>query len=949
MKTLKKTFFALALSVVTSAAFAQVDVTDKYLVNPSFEYSAEGTASTAKDLNGTTTYYGWTLPTLGTQWSNKSIGTSRECNGQALGISAASEGTCYFFNRQGWGTNSSSLSQKATLPAGKYFITVDYKAYERTTTNGTLGFSINGSSVLSVKPYTPSSSNAIAKNDPWKTVGAWFTVEADGEVTIAIDETLVGNSARADLYLDNVRLYQWDLNDNKNLVSATPETPLNITAEYVKNPYFDSGIQDWSFWKEDWATAPQNHNAANNKDGAISGKFFENWDKNSYKSSIYQIAENVPAGKYRLQAAAFGNNATSETDKLYVYLNGSKTYVTSSTPSFYTVETALGSDGSLDFGIRNEYSASNWIGIDNVELYLLEVKPISLGNPTLSMAATEDVDPGKDVKVNVSFPDIKALNADAAIANYDITVEYQLLKGNEVITTGTVTAAKNAPIVITLPESLIESKSKYTLKVVSAKDSYSQDYDAATYADAKISFTTTATEFEKTQLAFQERIDEAKETLANAVIGVNPFQYLPAKAKQLEEVIAEAESKLAKITTTVELYEAIEEFDFLVTEFQPTLPKVNEKFLIRHKASGLYLNLADGVKISASGTPVSLHRTEADTWYIYNTPKREYVGYAGQNKWDMTNARNDDFEITAESYNIHYIKGENGYLATDATAESASVYGDKGKNGNGQWFIEYYVVAPLENLDFESDDAVTQNVCGYGKDMTKNNTTLYGAQPVKGWTNASVGDNGDSNYPDCGVVAATFEFGSSPKLCGNNISAPAESYDGKGKNCLGLFAVWSCKTYYIQKTELPAGTYTLSVPVYNGGGETPFKENFIGFIASDGTKYVSSRTTYPVGKWTLEQITFTLNEDTEGVLSIGYLADAKGSAAMPHLFIDYVNLTAGSANAGDSSAEATAISSVDAASVSTIYSVDGSSRQSIQKGLNIVKMSNGQVKKVLVK
>lgn len=136
-----KHLLALTAIAVGSSAWAQTDVTSTYLVNPSFELKAEGTASTAAALSKTGgTYYGWNLPVLASDYSNVSIGSSSSCDGNGFGIPSASEGDFYFFNRRGWNNTAAEISQTVNLPAGKYFITVDYKAYEKGGTTGTLGF-----------------------------------------------------------------------------------------------------------------------------------------------------------------------------------------------------------------------------------------------------------------------------------------------------------------------------------------------------------------------------------------------------------------------------------------------------------------------------------------------------------------------------------------------------------------------------------------------------------------------------------------------------------------------------------------------------------------------------------------------------------------------------------------------------------------------------------------
>ncbi len=362
-----KHLLVLAAVAVGGSAMAQTDVTSTYLVNPSFELKAEGEASTAAGLSKTGgQYYGWNLPNLGSDYSNVSIGSSSACDGNGYGVpSAASDGSYYFFNRKGWGTQAGEISQTTTLPAGKYYITVDYKAYERSTTNGTIGFSINGTSIFSTKPFYAAGANtgAWAKDDPWKTIGAWFTVENESEVKIAITENLVGGTARADLYLDNVKLYKWELDDEVNYNNASTEKPLDVT-NLVKNPYFDNNVNDWTT-----TTGYQNKGRATNQGGAISGGFFENWNASAKESGkMSQTVTGLKDGLYRLTAAVFNNNANANVS---LFIGDSKTPIKGNSNE---VSTVIGSveGGSVEIGLElGTGNAANWIGLDNVKLEYL--------------------------------------------------------------------------------------------------------------------------------------------------------------------------------------------------------------------------------------------------------------------------------------------------------------------------------------------------------------------------------------------------------------------------------------------------------------------------------------------------------------------------------------------------------------------------------------------------
>lgn len=369
-----------------SSAWAQNDVTSTYIVNPGFELQGEDTPSAPAALAKTgADYYGWHLPNLGESFSNVSIGNSDACDGNGYGIpSAASEGSFYFFNRKGWGTQAGEISQTTKLPAGKYFITVDYKAYERTTTNGTIGFKVNDESILTTKPFYAAGNNSgtWAQTDPWKTVGAWFTVEEEGDVKIAITENLVGNSARADLYLDNVKLYKWDLDDEKNFDNASKNNPFDVTAKYVKNPYFDDNVNDWTS-----TTGYQNKGRATNQGGSLSGGFWENWNPSAKDSGkMSQQLTGLKDGIYRLTATVFNNKADG---KLSLFIGGSKkTTIVGNTNTTYSVEGAV-SGGSTEIGIvLEEGNAAEWIGLDNVKLEYIGYDINSAITATKESAAT---------------------------------------------------------------------------------------------------------------------------------------------------------------------------------------------------------------------------------------------------------------------------------------------------------------------------------------------------------------------------------------------------------------------------------------------------------------------------------------------------------------------------------------------------------------------------------
>ena len=186
------------------------------------------------------------------------------------------------------------------------------------------------------------------------------------------------------------------------------------------------------------------------------------------------------------------------------------------------------------------------------------------------------------------------------------------------------------------------------------------------------------------------------------------------------------------------------------------------------------------------------------------------------------------------------------------------------------------------NLDFEEGDPVAgenAGICTYAKDMETNGTTLSQMQPVKGWDMAV--ENGDAR------AAGLFTYGSGKWLGGSGYTVPETDPEGNPGQALGIVAVWTGTAQYSQPVTIPAGTYKITVPIYNAvGGTSPIVKNLTGFIADNGTEYLATSKTYPVNEWYTETINLVLTEETTGIFTVGYTADNAGSGSMPHLFLD---------------------------------------------------------------
>ena len=195
----------------------------------------------------------------------------------------------------------------------------------------------------------------------------------------------------------------------------------------------------------------------------------------------------------------------------------------------------------------------------------------------------------------------------------------------------------------------------------------------------------------------------------------------------------------------------------------------------------------------------------------------------------------------------------------------------------------------LTNADFSATTPIDNHLCGYGKDMGKNGTTYYGFQAVDGWTSVILKAASDEGYEGSAIAGAVFAYGSTQELKGNSKTAPATNpAGGTTGNCFGFFSVWGCGGYYYQEVTLPAGKYTITVPMYNQSG-TQANTSYTGFFPTSGTnRTVAVNPT--VGQWVNQTVTFTLAAETAGQIRIGYQSTGSGSGANPHLFIDCVKI-----------------------------------------------------------
>ena len=221
----------------------------------------------------------------------------------------------------------------------------------------------------------------------------------------------------------------------------------------------------------------------------------------------------------------------------------------------------------------------------------------------------------------------------------------------------------------------------------------------------------------------------------------------------------------------------------------------------------------------------------------------------------------------------------------------------------------------LTNADFTADAAVSgvEKICTYDYDMSDEGAGsgvegavgLFGMQPVTGWTASSPSDNirvmenssstartDGANSKASGIFAYIDDAveGENTGLGGAYYAPYINADEGITGTCLGLVAVWGAGLQYTQDVTLPAGAYMLVVKYFNGSGGSEVNPNYNGFIANDGTQYVSGTTTFVPNSWQEDVVPFLLKAETSGKISLGYKSGNYGSGGAPHIFIDHVEL-----------------------------------------------------------
>ncbi|KAA6302782.1 MAG: Gellan lyase [Candidatus Ordinivivax streblomastigis] len=191
---------------------------------------------------------------------------------------------------------------------------------------------------------------------------------------------------------------------------------------------------------------------------------------------------------------------------------------------------------------------------------------------------------------------------------------------------------------------------------------------------------------------------------------------------------------------------------------------------------------------------------------------------------------------------------------------------------------------------------------------------------ISGWTVKTFGDNSAANL---------FAIGGQYYLNQSGTSGlpPATNYEGTATGgVLGISSAWAATNTYSQAVSFTEpGEYQLTYVAYNSGPNASAISK-VGWVPTSGTSVISTKTSFPIGAWTVETLNFTITEATAGEIHVGLGSANAGSGNVGRLFFDYVKLTFRSFKAGleEILTEATALysngSGTDAAALNTAIS-----------------------------
>lgn len=203
------------------------------------------------------------------------------------------------------------------------------------------------------------------------------------------------------------------------LSTATLSAGFDVTAAFVINPDFDNVQFGWH-GQLDWPSYPphafkQGWNEATYENADVTlNKFYDVVDIEENRTlsdgTISQTISNLPAGTYRLECdaiATWQDDASVEVTGVNLFAGTATTAIATENekPQHFTVEFTQAQRGDCTIGIDINNTTANWVAMDNVRLYRLDVEEKN----HLSLPDAEGIVGGKaTIKVDMTNEDVIA-------------------------------------------------------------------------------------------------------------------------------------------------------------------------------------------------------------------------------------------------------------------------------------------------------------------------------------------------------------------------------------------------------------------------------------------------------------------------------------------------------------------------------------------------------------
>ena len=275
------------------AQVEETDITDDYFVNPSFEADSE--SSLTIENNSADGLRGWTLanPTgwtvSGNDVTKLLVGANCFTDNNFGKVNTLADGDHAYYLRMGWNTGSSTIKQTLhNLPAGHYRLSMDHRtAY---TNGASSSFTLTATTASASGAFLQGANN-IFTTMAWSTHSVEFDLPEAGDVEVAVN--ISWKSGGSCIMLDNFRLY---VAQGVNFdYEALKQTIINNDAEasFLIQNADGSATTGWTGASlvnitESWTGSSQP----------------DNYIERTSSGTISQTIANVPAGTYKLVAAA---------------------------------------------------------------------------------------------------------------------------------------------------------------------------------------------------------------------------------------------------------------------------------------------------------------------------------------------------------------------------------------------------------------------------------------------------------------------------------------------------------------------------------------------------------------------------------------------------------------------------------------------------------------------